>query len=82
MAQDFHANGALPGDHVRIVKRLHEHELTLRRELIGVRLGIRERFAAQHDFDILAAEGAHRVDLHLGRRHRHDDDGFAAQPRG
>ena len=33
LAQDLHADGALPGDHVRIVEGMHEHQVALARQL-------------------------------------------------
>ena len=77
LAQDFHAYGALPRNHERVVKRVDESQplLLLQRKGVLVRIGI--AVARQHHF---AAARAHRVHLHLRRGGGHDDDGARAQP--
>ena len=81
LAQDFHADRALPGNHVGIIERMHEDQLAPRRQRIGMRLGIGIRFAMQDDLDAVATERAHGIDLDLRRGHRHDDDRPAIEPR-
>ena len=55
LAQDFHADRALAGDHVRIVERVHEGQLLFlfqgQRMVVGIRVGL----AVQHHFDVGAA---------------------------
>ena len=80
LAQDFHADRALPGNHVGIVERMHEDEPAAFAQRIGVGLGIRIGFAAQDDLDALAADRMHRVDLDLRRGYRHHDHGTAIEP--
>jgi hypothetical protein len=76
LAQDLHGDGALPGDHVGIVERMHETQAVLFLQQPGMRIGIGIRVTGQDD---LAAQGRHRVDLQLRRGGRHDDDRLAAQ---
>ncbi len=82
LAQDFHADGALAGDHVRIVERVHEGQLLFffqrQRVVVGVGVG----FAEQHHFHIRAAARLDRVHLHLRGGGRHHDDRAAAHARG
>jgi hypothetical protein len=47
-----------------------------------VRVGIAVRFAGLDDFDRRAAVRPHRIDLHLRRGDRHDDDRFDREPGG
>ena len=77
LAQDFHADGALAGDHVRVVIRMDKGHAVFGFQLFGVQVGIGKRFTMQHH---LAAAPRHAVDFHLRGGHRHDDGGFAAQP--
>ncbi|CAB3640354.1 hypothetical protein LMG27174_00469 [Paraburkholderia rhynchosiae] len=81
LAQDLHCNGALTGDHIRIVKRMHESQATLFLKLDRVTVRIAIRFAELHDLDGRAAMRAHRIDLDLGRGHRHHDDRLHAHAR-
>ena len=79
LAQDFHGDRALPGDHVRIVERMHEHQSALARDLHGPFVGLIVVVAVQDD---LAAQIGDRLHLDFGRRQRHDDDrGDAARAR-
>ena len=82
LAQDFHADRALAGDHVRIVERVHEGQLLFffqgQRVVVGVRVGL----AVQHDFHMHAAARLDGVDLDGGRGGGHDDDGAATHARG
>ena len=76
LAQDLHRDRALPGDHVRVVERVHEGEVLLRLHFECMRVGIGIRVAEQ---DHVGAARPHRLDLDLRRGHRHDDDGAAAE---
>ena len=76
LAQDLHGDGALAGDHVRVIERVHEGEALFGLQLQGVLIGIAEGVALQHH---LATAGAHRVHLQGGSGDGHDDDGTAAQ---
>jgi len=79
LAQDFHRNRALAGDHVRVIERVHEGQAVLGFEFERVQVGIGVTFAGQHH---LGAVRAHCVDLDLRRGHRHHDHRLAAQPLG
>ena len=73
LAEDFRRNGALTGDHERIVKGMHEESFpVVGHQLVAARLGVGERIAGQLD---LGAELADRVDLDLRRGLRHHDQG-------
>ena len=76
LAQDFHADGALPRDHVRIVVGMHEREPEPALELHRVRVGLVEGIAVQHHFRAARRHGVH---LDLRRRHRHHDHRAAAE---
>ena len=79
LAQDFHADRTLTGDHVRIVERVHEHQTALARQLDGPFVGMIVVVAVQHD---LAAQIGDRLHLDFRRRQRHDDEGgYAARAR-
>ncbi|SPC08061.1 hypothetical protein CT19431_190026 [Cupriavidus taiwanensis] len=80
LAQDFHGDGALAGDHLGVVERVDEGQLVLFLQHRGVVVRVAVGLAVQHDLDPLAAALAHGVDLHLRRGHRHGDDGLALQP--
>ncbi|CAN7183700.1 hypothetical protein LJR034_000347 [Caballeronia sp. LjRoot34] len=82
LAQDFHRDGALAGDDVGVIERMNEGQATFCLQLDGVVVRVAIGFAVLHDFHGWTAERAHGVDLDLGRGDRHDDDGFAAEPRG
>ena len=80
LAQDLHADRALPRDHVGVVERVDEGEAALAGDLDGMLVGVVEIVAVQHD---LAAEVEHRLHLDGRRRLRHDDHGRdAAAARG
>ncbi len=76
LAQDFHADGALARNHVRVVEGVHEREVLGVSQFQGMFVGVRVAVAEQHDF---AATGADCIDLDLRGGDRHDDDGPAAQ---
>ncbi len=70
LAEDLHPHRPLPRDHVRIVERVHEGQPALALPDDGARVGVGVRVAVKRH---LRAERPHRLDLQLGRRHRHDD---------
>ena len=70
LAQDFHADRTLPGDHLRIVERMHESQLLGFLEFECVRVGVIVGLARQ---DHLGASRLHRLHLDLRRRRRHHD---------
>jgi hypothetical protein len=76
LRQDLHADGALAGDHLRIVVWMHEGEAALPLQPLGMRQRLLVGIAAQHD---LRAARRHRVDLDARRGHRHDDHRAAAE---
>ena len=77
LAEDLHRDRALPGDDVGIVERVHERQPALLHQLDGVPVAVAVGLPCQHD---LGSEGAHRLDLELGRRGGHHDHGVATQP--
>ena len=77
LAQDLHADGPLPGDHVRVVERMHEGVSVAFLQPPGVEVGVGVAVAVQ---DHLAPERAHGVGLQPGRRQGHDDHGAASEP--
>ncbi len=79
LAQYFHADGALPRNDVRIVKRMHEAQLVFFLQLQGVTIGIVVAVTVQNNFDGVLAKMPDRLNLHLGRGHGHHDDCLAAQ---
>ncbi len=76
LAQDLHRHRALAGDDVGVIEGVHEAQplglLHLQCVVVGVGIAV----AVQHH---LAAQRGHRIDLQLGRGHRHHDHGAAAQ---
>ena len=76
LAQNFHADGALAGNHVRVIVRVHKRQRLFFRENPGMCVGFIVRIAMQHD---LRAASAHRVHLDLRRGYRHHNGGGAAQ---
>ena len=76
LAQNLHCDGPLAGNHVGIVVGMHERELAAACDLhrLGVRLVV--GVALEHD---RRSECLDRVDLDLGRRHRHHDRGARTQ---
>jgi hypothetical protein len=79
LAQDFHADGALAGNHLGIIVRVHEGQPAHRRHLARMLVGVAVGIAAQHD---LRTAAAHRIDLDLRRGGRHHHQGAAVQPLG
>ena len=79
LAQHFHGDGALAGNHLGVVKRVHKGHavLLLQRERVLVRVGV--AVAVQHH---LAAQGFDGFDLQSGGGHRHHDHGLGAQAAG
>ena len=76
LPQHFHADGALTGNHVRIVIGMHEGQAALARQHLRVLIGLVVRIAVQHHF---GAARRHRGHLDLRRGHRHDDGGAALE---
>ena len=76
LAQDFHRDRALPGNHIRIVVRMHIRQPAAFFEFACMRCGLVIGVTVQHDF---GAAPAHRIDLDLGRGHRHHDGRRAAE---
>ena len=72
LAQDLHADRALPGDDVGVVERVDERQSPLARHLDRLLVGVVEIVAVQHH---LPAEVAHRLDLDVRRGLRHHDHG-------
>jgi hypothetical protein len=70
LAQDLHADGALAGDHFRIVERMHEAQPLALLEFQRVRVRVIVGFAGEHHFAAAALDGQH---LDLWRRRRHHD---------
>ena len=79
LAQDFHADRALSGDHVGIVVGMDEDQSLLRLELPRVRVGFIEAVAVQND---RCAVAANSIDLYVGRGARHDDGRLRSQKAG
>ena len=76
LAQDFHRNRALAGNHVRVVERVHKRQALLFLECGGMGVGVGITVAKQHH---LATKGFYRVHLELGRGGGHDHHGAGAQ---
>jgi hypothetical protein len=76
LPQDFHADRALPGDHFRIVERMHVGERAAALELQSLLVGLGVGIAVQHD---LGAARRDRVHLDARRGDRHHDHRLAAQ---
>ena len=70
LPQDLHPDGALAGDHIGIVERMHEGQAAGDFDLPGLGLRVVERVAMQ---DNIAAQAPHGFDLDRGRRPRHHD---------
>ncbi len=77
LAQDLHADRALPCDHVRIVERVDEREASLIHELACVAVAVRIGLAVEDD---LGSASGHRVDFDFGGGRGHDNHGAAPQP--
>jgi hypothetical protein len=76
LAQDFHGNRALAGNHVGVVEGVHKGQALFLLQLQRVAVGVGIAVAVQHH---LAAQGAHGVDLELRRGGGHHDHGARAQ---
>ena len=79
LAQDLHRHRALAGDDIGIVEGMHESQALVPLQQQRMAVGVGVAVAMQHD---LAAQGLHGVDLQARCRHRHHDDGAAAQALG
>ena len=82
LAQDFHANRALAGDHVRIVERVHEGHALFFFQQQGVVVGVGVRVAMQHDLDAGAAARFDRLDFQGRGGRGHHDQRAAAEAAG
>ena len=78
LAQDFHGDGALAGDHIRVVEGVNEGQPPLRHPLHGLGIGLIVGIAMQHG---LGAKAPHRLDLDGWRGPRHDNSGLDPQSR-
>ena len=78
-AEDFHADRALTGNHVRIVKRMDEGEPLLLFKLDGVGIGIGVGFTSEHHFGAACLD---RLNLDLRRGAGHHDHGARAEAGG
>ena len=76
LAQHFHGNRALAGNHIRVVKRVDKGQALFFLQRGGVGVCIRVTVAKQHH---LAAQAAHRIHLELRRGGWHHDHGARAQ---
>ena len=77
MTQNFHADRALPRDHIGVVKRMHKGELALFFQMYRVLIRIGIGSTVQHDLGIFAAKAFNRIDLDHRRGFRHDDHRLA-----
>ena len=76
LAQDFHRDGALAGNHVRIIVWMDiSHAMAFFQHTRMFR-GFGVRITMQHH---LGAARAHRIDLDVGGGHRHDNGRRATQ---
>ena len=71
LLQQLLADGALPGDHLDVIKRRDQGVALQRGEAATLAVGLVEAIAKQHD---VAALPAHRVDLDVRRGLGHHDD--------
>ena len=76
LTEDFHADGSLAGNHIRIIKRRNISQLFLFSQLHCIIIGIIVRHAFQYHFATAALD---RVNFNFGRCFRHHDDGTATQ---
>ncbi len=76
LAQHFHGDRALAGNHVRVVKRVDKGQPLLFFQHRGVAVGIGIAVAMQHHF---AAKAAHGIHFELRCGGRHHDHGPRAQ---
>ena len=76
LAQNFHGNGALPCDDIRVVKRGDVHAACFLNEIKRMLPCITEGFAGKHN---LTTQPLHSLDLDGGRGYGHDDGSFAPQ---
>ena len=76
LAQDFHRDGALPGDYIWIVIGVHEGHAFLFFQFQRMLVGVGIRIAVQYHF---RAAIFHRINLDLWRGDRHHDDCLATK---
>ena len=82
LGEDFQRNGALSGNHVRIVEGMDIGVAVLFLQGFGVLRGGVVEVAVQDDFHVCPAEAAHRIDFDGGGGDGHDDDGADAEAVG
>ena len=80
LAQDLHGYRALAGDDIRIIERVHEHQISLAAEFRGLLVGMIVVIAVQYDFAAQISDSLH-LDFRRGERH-HDDRRNSARARG
>jgi hypothetical protein len=80
LAQDFHADGALPGDHIRIVEGMDEVELLLLLQFQCVGVGRVVGIAEQDHFGAALLHGIDLDGRRGGRHHDHGADARASAP--
>ena len=76
LAQQLHGDGALAGDHIGVVKRVHKGHAVLLLQGQGVGVGVGVALAVQNH---LATQGFHRLHFEGGRGHRHHHHRARAQ---
>ena len=76
LAQNLHRDRALTGDHIGIIKGVHEREAVLASQQRGMCVGVGVAVAEQHHVGTVRAYG---FDLHFWSGHRHDHGGATSQ---
>ena len=71
LTQDLHADGALPGNHVWVVKRMHKGEFFCFFEFQRMRISIIKRFPGQHYFTTQVFDRLNLDFRGRGRHHNH-----------
>ena len=76
LTENFHADGSLTGNYVRIIKRRDISQFFLFCQLHRIIIGVVIRHAFQYHF---AASALDRIDFDFRRCFRHHNDGAATQ---
>ena len=76
LTEDFHADGSLTGNHIRIIKRRDISQFFLFCQLHRIIIGIVVRYAFQYHF---ATSTLDRINFDFRRCFRHHNDGAATQ---